>query len=41
MSYNEEELDIVEYCAPIRSALQEFSGVEVWAEPGRFISSKS
>ena len=40
VSYDEEVLPIEEFCAPVMEALAELpEGIEVFAEPGRFISA--
>lgn len=42
VSYQEEVTPIAEFCAPVMEALAELpEGVEVFAEPGRFISAPS
>ncbi|QCU89387.1 type III PLP-dependent enzyme [Thiomicrorhabdus sediminis] len=42
VSYQEEVLPIDDFCAPLREALTEVpDGVDVFAEPGRFISAPS
>jgi len=42
ISYQEEVLSISDFCAPVMEALSELpEGIEVFAEPGRFISAPS
>ncbi|WP_373020174.1 type III PLP-dependent enzyme [Thiomicrorhabdus sp.] len=42
VSYQEEVMPIADFCAPVMEALSELpDGVEVFAEPGRFISAPS